>query len=89
MLKKILFVALTVALMSGCHAAGPARMHYTGAVAVSSGHYAPAPVVVHRPAPVVYRPAPPPPRYAAPSHKPAPPPPVRQAAGPVRRPHGR
>ena len=63
MLKKILFLTLTVALMAGCH--GPARGYYR------SVHYSPSSVVVYKPAPAVYRSAPPPPVAV---YKPAPPP---------------
>ena len=73
MLKKILFLALTVALMAGCRSTGPVRTHYTGAALVGSGHYSPAPVVVYKPAPAAYRPAPsPPPVYRV--YSPGPPP---------------
>ena len=72
MLKKILFLALTAALMAGCHSSGAARTHYTGAATIRSGYYSPAPVVVYKPAPVAYRPAPPPPVYRAYSFAPPP-----------------
>ena len=68
MLKKVLFLALAVALMAGCRSTGPVRTHYIGAPAIRSGYYSPAPVVVYKPAPAVYRPAPPPPpiyRYSS------------------------
>ncbi|MDR2725590.1 MAG: hypothetical protein LBC90_05915 [Candidatus Adiutrix sp.] len=73
--KKILFLALTAVFMAGCHSTGHARphAHHAGAAPVRSVYYAPAPAVVHRPAPLAYRPAPPPPvnRF----YSPGPPPP--------------